>query len=242
MKVYIDIHNHTLFGVDDGPEELKESVAMLEHAFEQGIEAVILTPHYRHGMFAYRTETVEQHFSELKAEADRIGIAVYLGCEYHVNSQMIEALRSGKVHSLADTDYVLTEYSYETEYSYISEHTNRLISCGYIPVIAHVERYECFIKKPQLCEELSNRGAYIQINADSVLGLAGKMPERCCKKLLKNEWADIVASDSHDLEERRNNMARCYQFVAKKYGEHYAGRLFYRNPKKIIQDASVHEL
>lgn len=240
--MYIDIHNHTLFGVDDGPEEIEESIAMLEHAHEQGIEAVILTPHYRHGMFAYPTETVEKNFSRLKTEADRIGIALYLGCEYHVNSQITEALNSGRCHSLADTDYVLTEYSHETEYSYILEYTNRLIACGYVPVIAHVERYGCFLKKPHLCEELSNRGAFIQINADSVLGLDGRMAEHFCKKLLKNEWADIIASDSHDLNQRQNHMDRCYQYVAKKYGERYAGRLFYRNPQKIIQDASVHGL
>ena len=49
----IDIHCHLLYGVDDGAKTIEESVAMLEAAKEQGISAMILTPHYRHGMFAY---------------------------------------------------------------------------------------------------------------------------------------------------------------------------------------------
>mgnify|MGYP000361041669 CR=1 FL=1 len=49
----IDIHCHLLYGVDDGAKTIEESVAMLEAAKEQGISAMILTPHYRHGLFAY---------------------------------------------------------------------------------------------------------------------------------------------------------------------------------------------
>ena len=50
-KTMIDIHCHLLYGVDDGAKTIEESVAMLEAAKEQGISAMILTPHYRHGMF-----------------------------------------------------------------------------------------------------------------------------------------------------------------------------------------------
>lgn len=52
----IDIHNHALFGVDDGAKTLPESMAMLKEAKEQGIQALILTPHYRHGMFSFQSE------------------------------------------------------------------------------------------------------------------------------------------------------------------------------------------
>ena len=41
----IDIHCHLLYGVDDGAKTIEESVAMLEAAKEQGISAMILTPH-----------------------------------------------------------------------------------------------------------------------------------------------------------------------------------------------------
>lgn len=236
--MYIDIHNHCLYGVDDGAESFEESVEMLKEACRQQAAAVVLTPHYRHGMFAYPKEEIEKNFKILKSAAEDMGLDIYLGCEYHVNSHIVEALNQERCHALADGDYVLTEYSYETEYSYIMQYTQQLISNGYIPVIAHVERYGCLLKKPKLCCELSDMGAMIQMNADSVLGLDGKVAERFCKKMLKNEWADIIASDAHGMKNRANHMSQCYMHVAKKYGESYAKRLFYLNPGKIIQDVT----
>lgn len=230
----IDIHCHALYGVDDGARDIEESEAMLKQAKNQGVEAVVLTPHYRHGMFPYPKEKILEHFRKLKRHADAIGTELYLGCEYHVNSRIIEALTSGRCFALAEGDFVLTEYSFETEYLYISEQTRKLLSCGYVPVIAHAERYACFLKNPRLCSELSNMGAYIQINADSILGFAGRAGEKCCKKLLKHGWADIVASDAHGMKNRVSHLKECREYVIKKYGQDYAETLFQNNPQKIL--------
>ena len=130
----------------------------------------------------------------------------------------------------------MTEYLYETEYSYIAEQTGRLISHGYIPVIAHVERYKCLQKKPQLCVELSDMGAFIQVNADSILGLDGFRIKQLCKKMLSHEWIDIVGSDAHDMTERVSHMQLCKEHIEKKYGVEYAEYLFIRNPMRIIKN------
>lgn len=234
--MFIDIHNHTLFGVDDGPQDLKTAVEMLHMAKTQGAESIILTPHYRRGMFAYPVEEIEENFKQLKEAASRIGITLYLGCEYHVNGDIVSYLQSGRCKTLAGSDYVLTEYSYETEYSYIEDQTHRLIFCGYLPVIAHAERYKCFQKKPALCVALSDMGALIQVNADSILGVAGWKEKQTGRRLLKQSWADIVASDTHDLAERTNRMKECRQYIEKKYGEAYAEVLFVKNPMRILQN------
>lgn len=75
----IDIHCHLLYGVDDGAKTIEESVAMLEAAKEQGISAMILTPHYRHGMFAYPKEEIEEHFRILEPYAQKLGIYLAFG-------------------------------------------------------------------------------------------------------------------------------------------------------------------
>lgn len=230
----IDIHCHALYGVDDGAKSLEESLSMIRQAKSQGTEAVILTPHYRHGMFRYPVEQILEHFDRLKHQAESLGVELYLGCEYHVNSRIIEALQTSPCFLLAGGDHVLTEYSFDTEYSYIYGQTKKLISYGYIPVIAHIERYDCFLKKPKLCLELANAGALIQVNADSVLGMNGKAGERFCRKILKNQWAGIVASDAHGSDRRASQLGKAMEYIAKKYGEDYAELLFYGNPKKII--------
>ena len=70
----IDIHCHLLYGVDDGAGTIEESVAMLKEAREHGIHGMILTPHYRHGMFSYPKEEIEEHFMQLKPYAEKLGI------------------------------------------------------------------------------------------------------------------------------------------------------------------------
>ena len=109
-KTMIDIHCHLLYGVDDGAKTIEESVAMLEAAKEQGISAMILTPHYRHGMFAYPKEEIEEHFRILEPYAQKLGIYLALGTEYHVNSHIVEALDSGRCRTMAGSRYVLSEY------------------------------------------------------------------------------------------------------------------------------------
>ena len=47
----IDIHSHILCGVDDGPKNIEETKALLEHAYEQGVRTIVLTSHRRKGMF-----------------------------------------------------------------------------------------------------------------------------------------------------------------------------------------------
>lgn len=233
----VDIHCHALYGVDDGAKSIEESIDMIRLANSQGVEAIILTPHYRHGMFDYPIEQVQEHFTRLRHEAEQIGTGLYLGCEYHVNSRIIEALQENRCFSLAGSDFVLTEYSFDTDFSYIYGQTKKLISYGYVPVVAHVERYACFLKKTGLCLELSNTGAYIQVNADSILGLDGKAGEKFCKKILKKGWVDIVASDAHGRDVRACHLGECMQYVSKKYGEDYAELIFSVNPGRVIQDA-----
>lgn len=231
----IDIHNHGLFGVDDGAQTFEESVEMLRKAAEQGVHAIIFTPHYRHGMFRYDTEQVEHNFSRLRPEAEKRGIAVRLGCEYHVNSRILAYLQQGRCHALSDGRYVLTEYSVETEFSYIAEWTRTLLLHGYIPVIAHAERYECLRRNTKRVEELIRQEVLIQLNADSVLGCDGFQTKLFCKNILKkySEFV-IIASDVHNMQERASRMKPCFAYVKKRYGEEVAETVFRTNPMLVI--------
>ena len=232
----IDIHNHSLFGVDDGAKTLEESLELLKEAYLQGVDAMILTLHYRHGIFKYPLDRIQMNYKQLEEIAKKeIGIRLFLGCEYHVDSYIVEHLQSGRCFSLAQGSYVLTEYEYETESEHILIQTKDLILHGYTPIIAHPERYRCFQECPFFCEELRNAGAMMQINAGSVLGHSGRSEKSFCRKLLKNEWVDFIASDTHNVKDRPNYMAKCYQYITKRYGQEYADLLFEANAKSIIE-------
>ena len=137
----IDIHCHLLYGVDDGSKSLEESVEMLKIAKKQGVKGIILTPHLRHGMFKHPLEKIERHYKKLMPYAKKLGIEIKLGTEYHVATDMIDAFHGGLCHTLADTQYILTEYSHSSEYSFIYKMTREAIFAGYIPVIVS-QRYK----------------------------------------------------------------------------------------------------
>lgn len=231
----VDIHNHSLFGVDDGAESIEDTKEMFLSAREQGIKKIILTPHYRLGMFDYPKERIEQNYKQVKNIASEMKLEVFLGCEYHVDSQMIEHFREERCKTLGGSDYILMEYSYNSEYFSIMQNTQRMLSCGYVPVIAHAERYQCLFSTPKRLQELQQVGAYIQLNADSVLGIDGFRMKQFCKKVLKNEWADIIASDAHNMSDRPNRLGQCYQYIEKKYDRDYANLLLCDNPGQILE-------
>jgi protein-tyrosine phosphatase len=90
------------------------------------------------------------------------------------------------------------------------------------------------MRKPNLCKKLIDMGAVIQINADSVLGLDGIFKKQFCKKLLKYQLVNIIASNAHGCKERASHMSQCYEYVQKKYDKDYAEQLFYNNPNELI--------
>lgn len=231
----IDIHCHMLYGVDDGAEDRQMSVAMLKDAAKQGISAVILTPHYRQGMFKYPLEEIRAAYEDLYSEAEKLGVMIYLGCEYHADSDTGENLKNGRCLTLADSDYVLVEFKYESSIGFIRNTLNDLLAHGYTPVIAHAERYGPFIKEPELLRQMCDMGVMVQINAGSVLGREGFKTKRLCKRIIKEHLVDIVASDSHNMTDRKSRMKECFDYIAKKYGEERAERLLRTNPGKILE-------
>ena len=233
----IDIHCHLLYGLDDGAADIEESIKMLKTASGQNITDIILTPHWRRGMFRYDIEKVNRHFSELQKYADELGITIYPGAEYHVDKDIIDSLKAGKVHTLADSRYVLTEYSHDSEISLINWMSRELIYNGYIPVIAHIERYRCMTENIDNIYNLKNAGAIIQVNADSILGLEGRPLKKLCKQLIKEELVDIAASDCHNNSNRSCHLAECYKYLCKEFDEATAAGLLQNNPAALIKKA-----
>lgn len=231
----IDIHCHVLDGVDDGAQDFPTSQAMIDRMAQEGVTAVIATPHFRHHMFSYPQGKIEEVYQKLKEYAAEKSIELYLGCEYHVDHDIFENLEKNRVHSLADSSYILTEYSYAVDLERILTYTQELIMRGWKPIIAHTERCEMFQRKPLLVKEVIDVGAQIQVNADSVLGIDGRAVKKTSRKLLDLDFVDYIASDAHDMGERASHLGDCFSFVRKKYGKDTAQILFDGNPAMIIR-------
>ncbi len=235
MEGIYDVHCHILPGVDDGAEDMKTAVKLLELEYQDGVRTIILTPHYRRRMFEPELEDILRGYEALLPEAERLGISLYLGCEFRVNMDMVSTLDEGKRPSMANSRYVLCEFSETDQPSYIKQRAYHLISHGYIPILAHIERYVALRKDLLLVEELSELGCLAQVNAGSILGDDGFLIKRFCKKLIDYDLLDLVGSDAHDLKKRAPRMGACAEYLIKKEGRAYAEKILCQNPARILK-------
>lgn len=231
-----DIHCHIVPGVDDGAADIKETRKLLQMEYDQGVRNIILTPHFRFQMFETPLEKVKRQFELAEGIAAEISgdLHLYLGCEFHANMEMLPMLREKKISTMAGSRYVLVEFSHNSEESYIRERLSAMLSGGYKPIVAHIERYEATRTDFDFVEELVDMGAHMQVNADSIVGKDGFFTKRYCRKLMKNDLLQFVGSDCHDSRKRVSRIGEAYQTVSKKMGRAYAEQLFIRNPQKIV--------
>lgn len=238
MSELIDIHSHILPGIDDGSKNIGQSVNMLKIAYKDGIRKIICTPHYHIGRAIADAEKSKAALELLRAELETLGVGMelYLGNEIYYFSEAMENLEAEKINTMAGSRCILLEFDPSVDYSRIRDAVNDAMMNGYVPIIAHVERYMCMVADWRKCEELSELGAYIQVNAMSLMGDYGRDAQKYIKKLLKERLVSFVATDAHSDGHRRPVLADCYKYVSRKFGESYADDIFCNNQMKIIEN------
>ena len=225
----IDIHSHILPYVDDGSKGKESSIKMLKDLCDIGVTDVFLTPHYR-GKYNLEKDQILEIFNQFKEDAKDVPINLYIGREINIDNESIEKFFKGELLSLNGTKYVLIEFHYHNYFD-IVEAVYMLVNKGYIPIVAHPERYE-YLELEDI-EEIKSIGGLIQINASSLIRKFDKGRYKIAKRLIKEDLVDFVASDHHDF--RALYLADAKKVVEKKFGKDVAEDLFYNNPMKIIK-------
>ncbi|MBR1968317.1 MAG: hypothetical protein IKA11_02850 [Clostridia bacterium] len=226
-----DIHAHVLPFVDDGSETLEHSLEMLGELYSQGVTDVILTPHFR-GDYVKTPEELYNVFKEFKArcyEAD-IPVNLYLGQEVFIDGNYKKIFHDKKVLTLNGTPYVLIEFAFENAGD-ITEFVYELKNLGYVPIVAHLERYT--FSDIDLAYEIKAIGGLIQVNADSIVGKYKRKYSKFIKELFSENLVDFVSSDLH--HKRKLMIKKAKDVIVKKYGEECAEKVFRLNTEKIIK-------
>lgn len=122
-KGFVDIHCHSLAGVDDGAQSIEEMYKMLDIAYEDGIRTICFTPHIRHTWLDRKPSALLEAFvkaSSMLAHVERyrvlcsdIRAAAYLsdmGVYMQLNARSILKPRSYKtkkyIHKLLKNELV----------------------------------------------------------------------------------------------------------------------------------------
>ncbi len=233
-----DIHCHLLPGVDDGAENMEEAIRMLKKEYDDGVRQIIVTPHYREGMFETSQQKIVYVYQKLRREAVRMDptLFLYLGCEFHTHSEMADQLDQKMRPTLAGSRYVLTEFSSQHNYEWIRNQVYILRQRGYLPVLAHIERYPCLTGNMDNIRDIRDCGAYIQVNTGSVSGENGWRIKHFCGQCMRQDLIDFIATDAHGIRRRKPDLKACKKYVEKKMGSAYAEKIFNSNPEYILQN------
>ena len=236
MPEMADLHNHALFGVDDGAQTMALCEQVLAAAYGAGIRIVCFTPHYNPTLYACPVDELRRRYEKICAFAAKHlpGMQLYLGNEVFGYPGCVQALETGKCIPLGNGQAVLVEFSPNVIYREMRNCFLSLFAAGYIPVLAHAERYQCLLRDPNLIEELADMQVGIQINAKTLLQRFRFSTYRFAHRLLRKGLIDIVASDTHGQDGCITAMQEAYHKVEKKYGASCAKRVFYTNPKRFL--------
>ena len=113
------------------------------------------------------------------------------------------------------------------------------LELGYIPLIAHPERYLSVCQTPQIVAPWLDMGCHLQLTGGSIMGEYGKTVQRTATFLLQQDFVACVASDAHGLHHRSNFLMDVYDHLSLRYSKHYAGCLMYENPMGICCDNDI---
>ncbi len=236
----IDIHNHLLIGVDDGPQDKEEALALMKQAIDNGITDIIVTPHQYSGDFTNPKSKIMDKMGEIKTiiEENDLPINVYLGQEIRINGELVYELEADINIPLNDSQYVLVEFSFTELANYTEKLFFDLQMKGYTPLIAHPERCRPMMKEPDILYDLVEKGAIGQVTATSVAGALGEGLQRKSLKLIENHLVHVVASDAHHAERRPFMLKEAYQVIESELGKEYVERLKY-NAEAILNNRDV---
>ena len=237
----IDIHSHILPGLDDGARDEKQCMEMLKMAAADGITDIIATPHFHYRRGHATPEQICDAAKKAQQLAEEAGlkIRIHTGNELYYTHELLETVKAGEALTMAGSDYVLLEFSPETERRKIKNAVYQFAGEGYYPIIAHMERYQAFQKHPDFVMEILDMGAYYQMNTGSLQGAAGWSVKRFSKKMLDYGMITFLATDTHDMEKRPPVFGKAADWILKKRGEEEASRYFTGNPEMILQNKAI---
>jgi tyrosine-protein phosphatase YwqE len=197
----VDMHSHLIPGIDDGAPTMEHSIAMLNKFAQLGYRKVITTPHILGEVHPNTPEIILNGLAEVQAEIKKLQIPIELeaAAEYYCDETLLPKIKAKNILSFGN-NYVLMEFSMLHASQYEAQALFDLQVAGYIPVLAHFERYPFYHGDFEKVEQLRERNIKIQVNLGSLTGHYGPGVKKMAEELIKKGLVDFLGSDCHRME------------------------------------------
>jgi protein-tyrosine phosphatase len=221
---------------------MPEALELCRALAGDGIGTVIATPHQL-GRFdnTNDAEQIRESVEIMRTKLDETGIDITIlpGADVRVDERLCSLLDTDKVMTLCDGHrYLLLELPAEILID-IEPLVTELAQAGISLIISHPERHRMLAKHPQTIEKWLGQSVILQITAGSLLGEFGPEAEESAWFLLQNGWAQIVATDAHDVRRRRPCMTAVYENITDELGPQTAWEVCIDNPLRIVQGVDI---
>ena len=227
-----DIHNHLLYGIDDGSKTFEDSVRLLKQMEKMGVSDIVFTPHYIIGT-RYNCNNEEKR-KILETLRSHTNINLYLGNEIFLDNDIAEYIEKDLISTINNTKYLLVEFPLNKNLEYGIEMCSNLVKKGYIPIIAHPERYHYFLLKD--LEYLISIGCILQGNITSLIGKYGKSAKYNLILLLKKHMIYLMGTDTHTT---LSDLESCYNILKKITTKDMYDNLLFNNFDKVINNEKI---
>ncbi|MCY3040746.1 tyrosine protein phosphatase [Aerococcus urinae] len=218
----IDLHCHILMGMDDGPKQIEDSLALARQAENQGVTHIVCTPHHMNRSWMNPRPQVVQAVQSFQSRLDQEGINITLfpGQELRLHGEILENIKKGEICFYDEFNkYLLIEFPTGGVPQYTDRIFYELGIQGIRPVIAHPERNKAIQKNPEILKDLVEKGALGQVTAASLNGKLGRQVKRLSLDLIEANLIHVVASDAHHPKRRPFDLAQAYDQVEKHFGK-----------------------
>lgn len=235
-----DTHSHILFNIDDGSNNIEESIAILKEMAEVGFKHVILTPHYIEGTeYSVTNEEKDIRFAllEKRIKEENLDITIHLGNEIFLHNNLIASIEGAKCYGLNKSNYLLVELPFHNQIRGLIDILYEFKVKGYTPIIAHPERYTYLQDNPDLVDKLKEEGTLFQCNYSSILGYYRKDAERLMKYMLKKHYVDYLGTDIHHINKAfvLDNFDKIKKNIIKITGDEYFNEIM-ENCSNLIKE------
>lgn len=194
-----DMHSHLIPGIDDGSPDMGTSIRLIRGLMGLGYKKLITTPHVNADIFPNTPADIRAGEAAVNAELGRLGLEIELhaAAEYLMDDRFSKMLADGEPLLTLRDNLVLVELSFAVPAINVKEILFDMQLKGYLPVLAHPERYLYFGANKKWYDQLRDAGCLFQLNLLSFAGHYGPESRQLADWLVRRRFIDLLGTDLH---------------------------------------------